>query len=71
MERKASAVWIGGFKDGKGAVSASSGVLSNMPYSFASRFESQPGTNPEELLAGGAGRVLLDGSGGATRQQGS
>ena len=51
MERKASAVWIGGFKDGKGTVSASSGVLSNMPYSFASRFESQPGTNPEELLA--------------------
>jgi len=51
MERKANAVWMGGFKEGKGTVSASSGVLSNMPYSFGSRFESQPGTNPEELIA--------------------
>ena len=34
MQRKASAVWKGGLKDGKGAVSASSGVLSNTPYSF-------------------------------------
>ena len=51
MERKASAVWIGGFKEGKGTVSASSGALSNMPYSFGSRFEGQPGTNPEELIA--------------------
>ena len=51
MERKASAVWFGGFKEGKGTVSASSGALSNMPYSFGSRFEGQPGTNPEELIA--------------------
>jgi len=51
MERKASAVWIGGFKEGSGALSTSSGVLSNISYSFATRFESQPGTNPEELIA--------------------
>src|SRR5947209_7431449 len=51
MQRKASAVWKGGLKDGKGAVSATSGVLSNTPYSFTTRFEDAPGTNPEELIA--------------------
>ena len=51
MQRKASAVWKGGLKDGKGTVSASSGVLNNTPYSFATRFENTPGTNPEELIA--------------------
>src|SRR5450631_867721 len=51
MQRKASAVWKGGLKDGKGAVSAGSGVLANTPYSFATRFENTPGTNPEELIA--------------------
>src|SRR5205823_14460122 len=51
MQRKASAVWKGGLKDGKGTVSASSGVLSNTPYSFTTRFENAPGTNPEELIA--------------------
>jgi osmotically inducible protein OsmC len=51
MQRKASAVWKGGLKDGKGAVSADSGVLSNTPYSFVTRFENTPGTNPEELIA--------------------
>jgi lipoyl-dependent peroxiredoxin len=51
MERKASAIWKGGLKDGKGAVSSASGVLSNTPYSFATRFEGTPGTNPEELIA--------------------
>jgi lipoyl-dependent peroxiredoxin len=51
MQRKASAVWKGGLKDGKGTVSATSGVLSNTPYSFTTRFENAPGTNPEELLA--------------------
>jgi osmotically inducible protein OsmC len=51
MQRKASAVWKGGLKDGKGAVSSSSGVLNNTPYSFSTRFENTPGTNPEELIA--------------------
>jgi osmotically inducible protein OsmC len=51
MERKGSAVWKGGLKDGKGTVSSASGVLSNTPYSFAQRFEGVPGTNPEELIA--------------------
>ena len=51
MKRKASAVWKGGLKDGKGTVSSDSGVLANTPYSFSTRFEDQPGTNPEELIA--------------------
>lgn len=51
MERKASAVWKGGLKDGKGQVSATSDVLSNTPYSFSTRFENASGTNPEELIA--------------------
>jgi osmotically inducible protein OsmC len=51
MQRKASAVWKGGLKDGKGTISATSGVLSNTPYSFSTRFENTPGTNPEELIA--------------------
>ena len=51
MQRKASAIWKGGLKDGKGSVSSTSGVLNNTPYSFATRFENTPGTNPEELIA--------------------
>lgn len=51
MQRKASAVWQGGLKDGKGTLSADSGVLKETAYSFGTRFESTPGTNPEELLA--------------------
>ena len=51
MLRKASAMWKGGLKDGKGTVSSASNVLSNTPYSFTTRFENTPGTNPEELIA--------------------
>lgn len=51
MQRNASAHWTGGLKDGKGSLTTPSGVLKTTPYSFATRFESQPGTNPEELIA--------------------
>jgi osmotically inducible protein OsmC len=51
MQRKASAVWKGGLKDGKGTISAPGGALNNTQYSFTSRFESGAGTNPEELIA--------------------
>lgn len=51
MKRKASAVWSGGLKDGKGAISTDSGVLSQTQYSFSTRFEQGTGTNPEELIA--------------------
>jgi osmotically inducible protein OsmC len=51
MKRKASAVWEGGLKDGRGRISTASGFLSSAQYSFATRFESGVGTNPEELIA--------------------
>src|ERR1700738_346538 len=51
MQRTASAQWKGGLKDGKGTVSTASGVLSNTRSSLTTRFESGPGTNPEELIA--------------------
>jgi lipoyl-dependent peroxiredoxin len=50
MQRAGSAVWHGGFKDGSGTISTSSGALSNAPYSLDSRLEGRPGTNPEELI---------------------
>ena len=51
MKRSASAVWKGGLRDGVGSVSTESGVLSNVPYDFRTRFENEKGTNPEELIA--------------------
>jgi osmotically inducible protein OsmC len=50
IKRKGSAAWQGGFKDGKGAISTESGALSSYPYGFASRFDGQRGSNPEELI---------------------
>ena len=51
MIRKATAVWNGSGKEGKGHLTTQSGVLSETQYSFGSRFESGIGTNPEELIA--------------------
>src|SRR5262249_22333525 len=50
MQRKASAVWRGDLKSGKGSLSTDSGTLRNTPYSFSARFENGAGTNPEDLL---------------------
>src|SRR5665213_712105 len=50
MKTDGSAVWEGGIKDGRGAISTKSGALSAYPYGFSSRFEGKPGTNPEELI---------------------
>jgi osmotically inducible protein OsmC len=51
MKRKASAVWQGGLKDGRGTISTDSGALAQRQYSFGTRFEDGVGTNPEELIA--------------------
>jgi osmotically inducible protein OsmC len=52
MASKASAVWTGSLKEGKGTISTATGVLSNAKYSFATRFEgADSGTTPEELIA--------------------
>lgn len=51
MIRKAHASWRGTGRDGEGDLTTASGVLSETPYSFKTRFENQKGTNPEELIA--------------------
>jgi osmotically inducible protein OsmC len=51
MKRKASAVWNGTLKEGKGTISTESGLLKEAQYSFGTRFENGTGTNPEELIA--------------------
>jgi osmotically inducible protein OsmC len=50
MDRNASATWFGTLREGRGVLSSDSGVLSDTPYSFATRFENERGTNPEELI---------------------
>lgn len=50
LKRKASAVWNGNLKEGKGRISTASGVLEDTQYSFSTRFEEGIGTNPEELI---------------------
>lgn len=51
MKRKASAVWTGNLKEGRGALTTESKTLSATQYSFSTRFEDGVGTNPEELIA--------------------
>jgi lipoyl-dependent peroxiredoxin len=51
MIRKARAVWRGTGRDGTGDITTDSGVLKESPYSYRTRFQDQPGTNPEELIA--------------------
>lgn len=50
MKKTASAHWEGNLKQGKGTVSTESGALKDNPYGFNTRFEDEPGTNPEELI---------------------
>jgi osmotically inducible protein OsmC len=50
INKTGSAKWSGGLKDGKGRVSTESGALKDLPYGFNTRFEGEPGTNPEELI---------------------
>lgn len=50
IKKTASAHWEGDLKKGKGTISTQSGALKENPYGFNTRFEDQPGTNPEELI---------------------
>ncbi|MEO7414898.1 MAG: OsmC family peroxiredoxin [Opitutaceae bacterium] len=52
MKRSALAVWSGSLNEGTGNLTVPSGVLHSTQYSFGSRFETGPGMNPEELIAG-------------------
>ncbi|MDH4036908.1 MAG: OsmC family protein [Candidatus Krumholzibacteria bacterium] len=49
--RTATGTWHGDLKSGKGSIGATSGVLKDTPFTFATRFENARGTNPEELIA--------------------
>lgn len=51
IQRSAEAKWNGDLRSGNGQISGTSGVFKDTPYSFKTRFENSPGTNPEELLA--------------------
>jgi len=51
MKRAADAIWNGGLKEGSGTFNVGSGAISDQKFSFKTRFESDPGTNPEELIA--------------------
>jgi lipoyl-dependent peroxiredoxin len=51
MKRSANATWNGSLREGKGIFSVQSGAIKNQKFSFRTRFEEAPGTNPEELIA--------------------
>jgi osmotically inducible protein OsmC len=51
MESKATAIWRGTLKEGQGEMTAASGAFKGISYTFKTRFEGAPGTNPEELIA--------------------
>lgn len=51
MKRTASALWQGDLKQGNGTIDSKSGAFKDLKYSFKTRFEDEPGTNPEELIA--------------------
>lgn len=50
IDKSGSAVWTGSLKEGAGEVSTESGAIAAVPYSFATRFGGNAGSNPEELL---------------------
>ena len=51
FERKAGVIWNGDLRTGNGKISSESKVLMEVPFNFSTRFENEPGTNPEELIA--------------------
>lgn len=51
MEKFSTVVWKGNLKEGKGAITSESGALQDLPFSYQTRFEGNPGSNPEELIA--------------------
>ena len=51
MIRTATASWLGTGKEGKGTLTTQSNILNHAEYTWSSRFENTPGTNPEELVA--------------------
>ena len=58
VKRRASAVWQGSGKDGKGSLTTQSATLKETPYSFTARFGDGKGAHPEELIAAAYARLL-------------
>ena len=59
MKRSATANWKGSGKEGKGTVTAQSGIFSGTPISYRTRFEEVQGTSPEELVASCTRRMFF------------
>ena len=51
MDSKSTVVWQGSVKEGEGKITTESGALKESVYTYGTRFEDNPGTNPEELIA--------------------
>ena len=50
LKRSATARWNGSGKEGNGSFNTASNAIKELPYSYKTRFENEPGTNPEELI---------------------
>ena len=68
--RKSSARWEGGLKGGQGTFKGESGAI-NGRYSYSSRFEEGPGSNPEELLAAAEAACFSMALGGGLEKNGT
>lgn len=51
QQRYSNVIWHGDFKTGRGYLTTESGVIRNEEIGFKKRFDTEKGTNPEELLA--------------------
>jgi osmotically inducible protein OsmC len=51
ITKESNIAWRGDGKSGQGEITTQSKALASVPYGFRSRFETGPGTNPEELIA--------------------
>ncbi|WP_296001715.1 hypothetical protein [Rugamonas sp.] len=63
MKASAHATWQGDWKQGDGAISTTSAVLKNQPYSYASRFDGGPRRQPRRIIGGGPCGLLQSGAG--------
>ena len=71
IKRHANATWKGDLKQGKGRFTLGSGLLNDAPYNFRTRFEDEPGTNPEELIASAHAACFSMALSGALTDKGS
>ncbi len=51
VEKRATVIWQGDLRNGRGEVSTPDGVLQSIPLNYPQRFEAATGASPEELIA--------------------